>query len=69
MTAHASQIAAEDVPTDGFAAAYGFEWFRRSADPAGGRSTAPGVLEALGNAHLLAGAGLLPPPAAIAAPH
>jgi LmbE family N-acetylglucosaminyl deacetylase len=69
MTAHASQIVAADVPTDGFAAAYGFEWFRRSTDPAGGRSTAPGVLEALGNAHLLAGAGLLPPPAAIAAPH
>ena len=53
MTAHASQIADDDVPTAGFAAAYGYEWFRRTAAPAG---TAPGVLDALGNAHLLAAA-------------
>ncbi len=49
ITAHASQIAPEDVPVEGFAGTYGFEWYRRSG--------APGVLDALGNAHLLAGAG------------
>ena len=48
ITAHASQLGPEDVPEDGFAAAYGFEWYRRSGPP--------GVLDALGNAHLLAGA-------------
>jgi N-acetyl-1-D-myo-inositol-2-amino-2-deoxy-alpha-D-glucopyranoside deacetylase len=47
ITAHASQVAPEDVPADGFAEAYGFEWYRRTG--------APGVLDALGNAHLLAG--------------
>lgn len=48
ITAHASQVAPGDVPLDGFAAAYGYEWYRRGG--------APGVLDALGNAHLLAGA-------------
>jgi N-acetyl-1-D-myo-inositol-2-amino-2-deoxy-alpha-D-glucopyranoside deacetylase len=46
MVAHASQIADEDVPVDGFANAYGYEWFTRSGGP--------GPLDALGNAHLLA---------------
>jgi N-acetyl-1-D-myo-inositol-2-amino-2-deoxy-alpha-D-glucopyranoside deacetylase len=46
MVVHASQIAETDVPADGFAAAYGYEWYLRSG--------APGPLEALGNAHLLA---------------
>jgi LmbE family N-acetylglucosaminyl deacetylase len=48
VVAHASQLGPDDVPEDGFAAAYGYEWYRRSG--------APGVLDALGNAHLLAGA-------------
>jgi LmbE family N-acetylglucosaminyl deacetylase len=48
MTAHGSQIAPEDVPADGFVGAYGFEWFRRT-------EPGPGVLDALGNAHLVAG--------------
>lgn len=48
ITAHASQVAEADVPADGFADAYGLEWFRRSG-PAG-------VLDALGNAHVFAGA-------------
>jgi len=46
ILAHASQVSPEDVPVDGFANAYGYEWFRRSG--------APGPLDALGNAHLLA---------------
>jgi N-acetyl-1-D-myo-inositol-2-amino-2-deoxy-alpha-D-glucopyranoside deacetylase len=46
MIAHASQIAPDEVPAAGFTAAYGFEWYRRS-----GR---PGLLDALGNVHLLA---------------
>jgi LmbE family N-acetylglucosaminyl deacetylase len=50
MVAHASQIADDDVPADlpieAFAGAYGYEWFTRSG--------APGPLDALGNAHLLA---------------
>ena len=50
MVAHESQIADEDVPDlhadDGFASAYGYEWFTRSG--------APGPLDALGNDHLLA---------------
>jgi N-acetyl-1-D-myo-inositol-2-amino-2-deoxy-alpha-D-glucopyranoside deacetylase len=46
IMAHASQVAPADVPVDGFADAYGYEWFRRSG--------APGPLDALGNAHLLA---------------
>ncbi|MEQ3549207.1 PIG-L deacetylase family protein [Pseudonocardia nematodicida] len=53
MLAHASQIDPAAVPADGFAAAYGHEWFLR--DPRDGRG-APGVIDALGNAHLLAGA-------------
>lgn len=48
ITAHASQVAESDVPADGFAQAYGLEWFRRSGPP--------GVLEALGNAHVFADA-------------
>ena len=48
MAAHASQMPADAVPGDGFAAAYGWEWFRRVG--------VPGVLDALGNVHLLAGA-------------
>ncbi|MDT7575042.1 MAG: hypothetical protein QOH17_1375, partial [Pseudonocardiales bacterium] len=48
ITAHASQVDEADVPAEGFADAYGLEWFRRSG--------APGVLDALGNAHVLAGA-------------
>jgi N-acetyl-1-D-myo-inositol-2-amino-2-deoxy-alpha-D-glucopyranoside deacetylase len=43
---HASQIAPSDVPADAFAAAYGYEWYRRTG--------APGVLDRLGNAHLVA---------------
>jgi LmbE family N-acetylglucosaminyl deacetylase len=50
MVAHSSQIDPDDVPFAGFAAAYGYEWFRRSG--------APGPLDALGNAHLLAPARL-----------
>jgi LmbE family N-acetylglucosaminyl deacetylase len=46
MVAHASQIGPEDVPVDGFATAYGYEWYTRSG-PAG-------PLDALGNAHLFA---------------
>jgi LmbE family N-acetylglucosaminyl deacetylase len=48
MIAHSSQIAPEDVPGAGFASAYGIEWYRRSGEP--------GLLDALGNVHLLAGA-------------
>jgi N-acetyl-1-D-myo-inositol-2-amino-2-deoxy-alpha-D-glucopyranoside deacetylase len=47
ICAHASQLAPADVPQESFAAAYGHEWYRRSGPP--------GVLDALGNAHLLAG--------------
>lgn len=47
IAAHASQIGPEHLPAD-LAPAYGYEWFLRSG--------APGVLDALGNAHLLAGA-------------
>jgi len=43
---HASQIAAADVPAESFAAAYGYEWYRRTG--------VPGVLDRLGNAHLVA---------------
>jgi LmbE family N-acetylglucosaminyl deacetylase len=50
ITAHASQVHEADVPADGFADTYGYEWYRRRGGPAG-----PGVLDALGNAHLLAG--------------
>ncbi|NMH98104.1 PIG-L deacetylase family protein [Pseudonocardia acidicola] len=48
ITAHASQVDPEQLPADEFAAAYGYEWFVRAG--------APGVLDLLGNAHLLAGA-------------
>jgi len=48
MAAHASQIDPDALSGEDFAAAYGYEWFRRDG--------APGVLDALGNVHLLAGA-------------
>jgi len=48
IIAHASQVAEADVPADGFADAYGLEWF--------GRSGPPGVLDTLGNAHIFAAA-------------
>lgn len=54
MLAHASQIAPDAVPAAGFAEAYGYEWFLRGERDGG--PTGPGVLDALGNAHLLAGA-------------
>ncbi len=47
ITAHASQLAPSDVPVEDFADAYGYEWYRRSGPP--------GVLDLLGNAHLLTG--------------
>lgn len=47
ITAHASQVAPEDVPADDFAVTYGYEWFRR-VGPAG-------VLDLLGNEHLISG--------------
>jgi N-acetyl-1-D-myo-inositol-2-amino-2-deoxy-alpha-D-glucopyranoside deacetylase len=46
ILAHESQVAPEDVPAETFAAAYGYEWYRRTG--------APGVLDRLGNAHLVA---------------
>jgi LmbE family N-acetylglucosaminyl deacetylase len=46
MVAHESQIDPADVPAEDFANAYGFEWYRRSGGP--------GLLDALGNVHLLA---------------
>jgi len=49
ITAHASQLDEADVPLEGFADTYGYEWFRRHGGPGG-----PGVLDALGNAHLFA---------------
>jgi N-acetyl-1-D-myo-inositol-2-amino-2-deoxy-alpha-D-glucopyranoside deacetylase len=58
ITAHASQVAPEDVPAEDFASTYGYEWFRRTG--------APGVLDLLGNAHLTAGTALAT--AAVAAP-
>lgn len=54
MLAHASQIDPAGVPAARFAAAYGHEWFLRGERDRAG--TGPGVLDALGNAHLLAGA-------------
>nr|WP_255426551.1 PIG-L deacetylase family protein [Pseudonocardia sp. C8] len=54
MLAHASQIDPAAVPAATFADAYGYEWFLRGERD--GAATAPGVLDALGNAHLLAGA-------------
>lgn len=55
ITAHASQIDDAEVPDTGFADAYGFEWFRRADAPRPGAARVPGVLDALGNAHLFAG--------------
>jgi LmbE family N-acetylglucosaminyl deacetylase len=46
ILAHASQVTPDDVPETGFAAAYGYEWFRRTAGAAG-------ALDLLGNAHLI----------------
>lgn len=54
MLAHASQIGPDQVPADTFADAYGHEWFLRGERD--GVTQGPGVLDALGNAHLLAGA-------------
>ncbi|MFP5021222.1 PIG-L deacetylase family protein [Pseudonocardia phyllosphaerae] len=51
MLAHASQIAPDAVPEAGFADAYGYEWFLRGSHA----PTGPGVLDRLGNAHLLTG--------------
>ncbi len=48
ITAHASQLDEADVPLAGFADTYGYEWFRRRG------GDGPGILDALGNAHLLA---------------
>jgi LmbE family N-acetylglucosaminyl deacetylase len=48
ITAHASQVDEADVPEAGFADTYGYEWFRRRG------AAGPGVLDALGNAHLFA---------------
>ncbi|WP_232668689.1 PIG-L deacetylase family protein [Pseudonocardia sp. TRM90224] len=47
ITAHESQVDPAVLPAD-FAAAYGYEWYVRTG--------APGVLDALGNAHLLGAA-------------
>ena len=47
IIAHASQVDPLAVPVEGFAAAYGLEWYRRTGPP--------GVLDALGNVHLVAG--------------
>lgn len=46
ITAHASQVGPDDVPAGDFATTYGYEWFRRGREP--------GLLDLLGNAHLLA---------------
>ena len=46
ILAHASQVGPDDVPQETFAAAYGYEWYRRTGGP--------GVLDHLGNAHLVA---------------
>ena len=46
ILAHESQVGPGDLPEAGFAAAYGYEWYRRCG--------APGVLDRLGNAHLVA---------------
>ena len=48
MAAHSSQIDPDTLSGSDFAAAYGYEWFRRDG--------APGLLDELGNVHLLAGA-------------
>ncbi|MBW0101100.1 PIG-L deacetylase family protein, partial [Pseudonocardia sp. KRD291] len=54
MLAHASQIAPDAVPDETFAATYGYEWFLRDDARAG--AGGHGLLDGLGNAHLLAGA-------------
>ena len=46
ILAHASQVGPDALPEGTFAAAYGHEWYRRTG--------APGVLDRLGNAHLVA---------------
>ena len=46
IVTHESQVGPEDVPAAEFASVYGYEWYRRGG--------APGVLDRLGNAHLLA---------------
>jgi N-acetyl-1-D-myo-inositol-2-amino-2-deoxy-alpha-D-glucopyranoside deacetylase len=46
ILAHASQVGPADLPEETFAAAYGYEWYRRTG--------APGLLDRLGNAHLVA---------------
>ncbi|MET0188328.1 MAG: PIG-L family deacetylase [Pseudonocardia sediminis] len=48
MLTHASQIGPDAVPDETFAATYGYEWFLRDG--------ASGLLDVLGNEHLLAGA-------------
>lgn len=48
ILAHASQVGPEDVAAEEFAAIYGYEWFRRDGEP--------GVLDLLGNAHLITAA-------------
>ncbi|MBN9101627.1 MAG: PIG-L family deacetylase [Pseudonocardia sp.] len=45
IEAHASQVDPATLPAEHFAAAYGYEWYRRTG--------APGVVDALGNAHLV----------------
>jgi N-acetyl-1-D-myo-inositol-2-amino-2-deoxy-alpha-D-glucopyranoside deacetylase len=46
ILAHTSQVDPADVPEETFAATYGYEWYRRTG--------APGVVDRLGNAHLVA---------------
>jgi LmbE family N-acetylglucosaminyl deacetylase len=46
ILAHTSQVGPEDIPEATFADAYGYEWYRRTGTP--------GVLDRLGNAHLVA---------------
>ncbi|MEV1290867.1 PIG-L deacetylase family protein [Pseudonocardia sp. NPDC049635] len=53
MLAHGSQIDPAAVPAATFADAYGYEWFLRGERD--GATPEPGVLDALGNAHLLTG--------------
>lgn len=57
MLIHASQIDPQAVPEETFAATYGYEWFLREGLPTGRGGRAPhGVLDVLGNEHLLVGA-------------
>jgi len=46
ILAHASQVTPENVPVVDFADTYGYEWFRRTGGP--------GLLDLLGNEHLIA---------------